>query len=449
MTTWTYPRRSFGVCVHGSAPILLFARIGLKLISICLIASLFAPNIGHAAELWQDRETQAKLDLNTALKWTGLFSHTPDDPALFPDSNTAIGLFRARFDLKYEKAPFLDANFAYEHQMRGQSSAAAGIGGNILPSSGKAFFRLTQLDWQISRSGDSFEWRHEIDRTLVSMHPSWGEATIGRQAIGLGRGRLFSAVDMFAPFSPTEVDREWRRGVDAARIEYRLSDRSSVEGIGAFGTSWDESALLGRARGYVGPVDGEIIFGKRGEDVMGGVVSSAAVLNAEVHGEAALFSVPEKQPDGGLFGNDRLVGKAVLGASYTFSIGNGLTLLGEYHYSGFGFTDAKEAIPILATDKTLQERFLRGDTQTLGRSNLGLQASYPVNDLLTASFLTLISAQDGSGLLSPSVVWDMRRDVTFLASAFAPWGLRPSGGVLQSDYGGTPWSLFLQMNVYF
>jgi hypothetical protein len=426
--------------------------IGRKLIPICLIVILIASGNGHAAVLWEDEEEQQKLELNTALKWTSLLSREPDDPVLFPDRNAAVGLFRARFDVKYADAPLLDANFAYEHQMRGQTGGAASIGGNILPAGGKPFFRLTDLDWRVSRSGETFEWRHEIDRTLVSLHPSWGEVTIGRQAVGLGRGRLFSAVDMFAPFSPTEVDREWRRGVDGARAEYRLSDKTSVEGIGVFGTSWDESALLGRARGYVGPVDGELIFGKRGEDLLGAVVTSAAVLDAEVHAEAAFFDVPEDQPDGGFLGDDRLVAKAVFGASYTFNVGNGLTLLGEYHYSGFGIEDAEDAedaTRLLATDATLQERFLRGDTQTLGRHNLGFQASYPVNETVNAAFLTLTSARDGSGLLSPSVTWDARRNVTFLASAFAPWGPRPSGGALRSEYGGTPWSLFLQMNVYF
>jgi hypothetical protein len=85
----------------------------------------------------------------------------------------------------------------------------------------------------------------------------------------------------------------------------------------------------------------------------------------------------------------RFVAKAVLGASYTFNAGNGLTLL------------------------------------------------------------VLTSARDGSGLVSPSVAWDVRRNVTFLASAFAPWGPSPSAGVLRSEYGGTPWSLFLQANLYF
>lgn len=427
-----------------------FSSIGALLLAICLMALLLSPHVVHAAVLWEDEEVQRKLELITALKWTSLLSHAPEDQALFPERDTATGLFRARFDLKYSQTPFLDANFAYEHRMVGQTAPdTAGIGGAILPAGARSFFRLNKLDWQIKRSGETFQWRHEIDRALVSLHPGWGEVTVGRQAIGLGRGRLFSAVDMFSPFSPTEVDREWRRGVDAVRAEYRLSDKTSVEGMGVFGRSWNESAMLVRVRGYMGRIDGELIFGKRGEDVLIGLATSAAVSGAEVHAEAALFDVPEKQPDGGIFGNDRLVAKAIIGGSYTFGIGNGLTLLGEYHYSGFGIEDACDALRILATDKILQERFLRGDTQTLGRHNLGLQASYPVSETVSAAFLTLISARDGSGLFSPSVVWDVRRNVTLLASAFAPWGARPSGGILNSEYGGSPWSLFLQMNVYY
>jgi hypothetical protein len=96
--------------------------------------------------------------------------------------------------------------------------------------------------------------------------------------------------------------------------------------------------------------------------------------------------VPEKQPGRGLFGNDRLVAKALLGASYTFDVGNGLTLLGEYHYSGFGIRTPRMQYGSSPSDTALQKRFLRGDTQTLGRHNLGLQASYPVKDAVTAGF---------------------------------------------------------------
>jgi hypothetical protein len=65
-------------------PVSTSPRLGRKLALICLIAALSAAGTGHAALLWEDEEEQQKLELNTALKWTGLFSHAPDDPFSFP-----------------------------------------------------------------------------------------------------------------------------------------------------------------------------------------------------------------------------------------------------------------------------------------------------------------------------------------------------------------------------
>lgn len=409
----------------------------------CLVLSAVLAWPSFAITLWQDEDSQRHLDLDVAFKATALASRAPSDSALYPSRNTAVGLQRTRLDLRYSDYPLLDARLAYEQRMRWQSKDAADIG--ILPSEAKAPFRVAQLDWQILREGREFFWRHEIDRALVAFHPDWGRATVGRQAIGFGRGRLFSAVDVFAPFSPAEVDREWRRGVDAARAEYRLTDTMSAEGVAAFGETWNQSAVLGRVRGHSGPADGELLLGKRGRDLMAGFVTSATWLDAAFHAEAAFFRTPERQPED----RDLLVAKGLAGASYMFDIGDGLNLLGEYHYSGFGIKNPKDAVDVLAANRRLRERFERGDSQTLGRHNVGLQASYPATEDVSAAMLFLVSARDGSGLASPSAVWDVRHNATLIASAFVPWGRRPSGGRLRSEYGGTPASLFLQLNLYF
>ena len=350
-------------------------------------------------------------------------------------------------NIKYNE--LINGEIAYEQRARWVSDkSAGGAGSSFLPSQAKAPFRITQLDWELAENAGTFLYQHEIDRAFIALHPEWGQATFGRQAIGLGRGVLFSAVDIFAPFSPLEVDREWRRGVDAVRIERHISNTSSVEFIGAFDTTWEQSALLGRARGYFGDIDGELVFGKRAEDTMVAGVISVAIADAETHAELAFFSTPEQQTDGGLFGNAHQVGKIVLGGSYTFDIGSGLTFLSEYHYSGFGVKDIEDAKTQLEKD-TFQERFLRGDTQILGRQALAYQLSYPFNSDLNGAFLLLQSPSDGSGVACPSLNWDFSQSSSLLGSVFIPWGDEPSDGNLQSEYGGTPLSLFVQLRMYF
>jgi hypothetical protein len=400
-----------------------------------------------ALELWSDDEGR-QGELTVAGKMTWLGAEAPSDPILFPDDDSQTTLARLRLGLDVTHSEWLDSELAYEQRARWLSgSAGMGAGSSFLPTEARAPYRLGQLDWEIA-ADDSFAYRHEIDRALVALHPEWGDVTVGRQAIGLGRGTLFSAVDVFSPFSPLEVDREWRRGVDAFRAEYRLSTTSSAECIAVFGETWEQSALLGRVRGYLGDVDGSLIFGKRAEDFMVGTAFSAIVGEAEVHGELAVFDTPEAQPDGTLWGGKHLATKIVVGSSYTFDVGNGLTLLGEYHYSDFGVEDAEDALMRLQ-DRDFQRRFLRGDTQNLGRQAVAGQLSYPFNDAVNGGFLVLTNPTDGSGVVSPSLRWDVDRNVTLIGNVFVPWGDEPSGGQLRSEYGATSTSLFLQAAIYY
>jgi hypothetical protein len=401
-----------------------------------------------AFEIYSDPEKSRKASLDIAGKWTSLTTHAPDDPILYPERDNWTEFFRLRLGLNVQQNQWLNSEFAYEQRARWMSKTnAGGAGGSFLPSVERAFYRIRQLDWEISDS-ESFIYRQEIDRALVAMHPEWGQVIIGRQAIGLGRGVIFSAVDIFAPFSPLEVDREWRRGVDAVRIEKQISNTSSAELIGAFGQTWEQSVLLARARGYIGDIDGEVMFGKRAEDTMLGGTMSAIVGEAEVHAELAFFKIPERQPDGGIFHNDREVGKLVIGGSYTFNIGNGLTMVNEYHYSGFGLKDIEDAAMQLNRSEFL-ERILRGDTQILGRQALAHQLNYPFTTVLNNSLLILHSPQDGSGVASPSLTWDFSQSASVIGSIFVPWGHEPSGGRIKSEYGGTPLTLFLQLRCYF
>ncbi|RKY10493.1 MAG: hypothetical protein DRP65_06505 [Planctomycetota bacterium] len=398
-------------------------------------------------DLWSNAEGDKAVGLDVAGKWSSLLSHNTDDPTLFAKRDSITEFFRLRLGFNGYYEDWLNWELAYEQRARWLSQGA-GTGGGVLPCEADAPFRIRQLDWQAINDGERFIWRHEIDRALVSFHRQWGEVTLGRQAIGLGRGRLFSAVDIFSPFSPLEIDREWRQGVDAARVEYQLSDTSSAEVIAAIGETWEKSALIARLRGYFDEIDAEFIFGKRAEDLMVAGVVSAAVMEAEVHCELALYNTPEAQTDGGIFNNDHEVAKAVFGGSYTFDVGNGLTFLTEYHYSGFGLKDVGRVTDKL-DEPTFAERIIRGDTQTLGREALAYQLSYPFSISLNGAFLVLHSPQDGSAVLSPSLIWDFSKSASLLGSIFIPCGDQPSGGKIKSEYGSTPLSFFLQLRMYY
>jgi hypothetical protein len=409
--------------------------------------SLAVPALSEI-QLWQNEQGSKSLGVDISGKWSSLSSHAPGDPFLFPERDTWTELFRLRFGFNIKYNDRASGHIAYEQSARWLSDPTAANTSGILPSNIITPYRIEQLNWQIYKYDNVFFCQHEIDRAFVSLYPDWGQVTLGRQAIGLGRGKIFSAVDVFAPFSTLEFDREWRRGIDAVRIERYVSDTSSVELIGAFGQTWEQSAILGRFRGYWGDIDAEIIFGKRAEDTMYAGTISGLVGDAEAHAEMAFFSTPEAQIDGGFFGNDHLVCTSVVGGSYTFSIGNGLTFVAEYHYSGFGVENIRNAT-VRLTDMDFTNRLLRGDLQIIGRQAIALQFAYPINTNWNSSLLYLQSPIDGSGIIAPSLIWDISSSTSCDLSFFIPWGNTPIAGNIQSEYGSSPLAMFFQLRAYY
>ena len=194
---------------------------GLRWLTLALsllLPSLIGPSRVHARELWANDAYSHILSLDSALKASWLLSRSPEDPFLFPERTSLTNLWRARLTAGVTLGPYVELGAAYEHRSRLASGAGQALaGGGILPPLAPAPYRIVSVEQALLDRAEVTH-HHELDRAHLSLHDEVLSVTLGRQAVGLGRGVLFSAVDMFAPFSPLEVDREWRRGVDAARV---------------------------------------------------------------------------------------------------------------------------------------------------------------------------------------------------------------------------------------
>jgi hypothetical protein len=369
--------------------------------------------------------------MRSSLKSSLLLSQLPDDPSLFPDRGTTTGFWRFRLEPSTRLSDTVSVEGAFEQRLRVFSSTSAGVGAGVLPTEANAPYRLRQLDWSIASSANT-DWRVEIDRAALHVQLPRANVTIGRQAIGWGRGVLFGAVDLFAPFTPLEADREWRRGVDAVRADVKLADRVSLDAVGALGESLDRSIAAARVRGYAGKADVEVMAGRRATDPFAGATSSIAIGDVEIHGEAARFGD---------------VMKAVAGGSYRFPLGHGLLTYVEYHYSGYGATSAA-AIFTLLQDPAFQERYVRGDTQILGRHAVAALTSYECSPEIALAGQWLHDPADGSGVVAPSLTITPGDRWSVLVSGYAPYGRAPSGLQLGSEFGAAPRALFVQVRTY-
>ena len=409
--------------------------------SVAMMMAIAALTSPAAAQ--QSPDSGARLVWRTSIKVSALVSRAPDAPLLFPDRTGAESRWRFRTEPVLQLGKRATLSTAYEQRVRWGADGQLLAPGAVLRAVSAAPFRVTPLDWRIVGS-TADAWEHEIDRLNLRVRVPRAELTLGRQAIGWGRGVMFGAVDLFAPFSPLEADREWRRGVDAARADIRLTDRSSLDLVAAFGRSWDASAIAGRWRAYTRAVDVELMAGRRARDAFGGVTSSAPIGEAAVHGELAVFATPSDESANG----GGPVWKAVAGGSYRFPIGSGLLTYAEYHFSGFGAARPQEIVPLLSTPAFV-ERYLRGDTQILSKHALAVTGSYEQSPDWAWSGQWVFNPADGSGIVSPGFTFTVRDNVSFDGQAYFPYGRPPVGFQLRSEYGTAPLAAFLQLRVYF
>ena len=410
-------------------------------------ALMFVPSRAAARELWGTEDGEFSLELGSTFKSSLMVSRGPAAPLLFPERDSGASLSRLRFDLGATLSEWVTVGVAYEQRARLSSSPNPVLGLAALPSTLAIPHRIAPIDQAFIDQSPTFVYAHELDRLFVAIHLPVGEVTLGRQAIGMGRGTLFGAVDLFAPFSPVEVDREWRRGIDAARFEVRFIEQLSADVTAAFDDEFNDYSLVGRLRAYVGEFDAAAMVGKRLEDTFAGGALSAVVGDAELHGEMALFGTDGRGVYGGFLDTERVVLKAVAGGSYSFDVGSGLRLFAEYHYSGFGLEDIREdAMPLL--DAAFRARLTRGDSQILGRHAIAATVGYDLFDEVAASVLGLVSPVDGSGMCAPQLAWSYSDGVTLTASAFLPWGPGPRGVDARSEYGLSAYGAFLQASIY-
>ncbi len=199
---------------------------------------------------------------------------------------------------------------------------------------------------------------------------------VGKQRIPLGVGRFWNPIDIFNPINIEAIEPNERPGTNTIRYEYALSDLSNIdvnvaEGKGAV-----------RVKGYLEFADVALI-GEWDEDL------NQDILGWEIEGELASTGI-ELRSEGGSFHN-RQSGQRhtefIVGAEYGFA--NSLILLGEYHY-----------IDVPRTDQ------------------IGLSASFMPAMLWTCSLMSVTDMDDGSGFISPVVLYSLSDEMTLSTGAF-------------------------------
>jgi len=341
---------------------------------------------------------------------------------------------RLKWNLRLGDAFFLELHNRLQIQVAssrtGLDGSTVGFGVSVVPG------RRWDLSTYFVEQDRLSVW-HDVDRFSLTWYNEFADITAGRQAITWGISNLYPVADLWAQFSPFELDTEEKPGVDAVRIlkyptgalelDAVVADRGTPE---TFSAGLRASLSLPWADFYAGG-------GKFWREVMGLAGIAAPFGSYKLRAEGALpfdldgdgFRLPRVT-----VGVDRLGGETMLSA--------------EYNFNGIGATRAEEYTRVLE-----DPRFGQGETYFLGRHNLGGSATWtPGNNRLSLSLSCLWNLQDPSAALVPNLTYDFGQETRVTAGALVSFGDTPvfePGPRLRSEFGAYGDIGYAMLSVYF
>jgi len=333
-------------------------------------------------------------------------------------------------------------------------------------------------------------WNAAFDRLYFQTRLGPVDVLVGRQPISFGVGFIWQPADLLAPFSPLDIDKEFKPGVDAVRLNLNLGDFTELALVGVAGapaclhvsvptaadplapSEWqtpagrrcspgqlrfgtDASSLAMRLRTTVGEFDlGALAGWVRGDWVVG-AFAAGTLGRWKLRSEATFtWDVDPGAPGEAAYSfRDRFV-RAVAGVDYSFDLSRPLHLFSELHYNGFGSDDPDDWQRILQSARVAQF----AESAALGNYYFGAGAVWELTERLKWSGLALVNLADPSAHFSMSVELLLSSESVLQVGGFVPVGRRPglvylggnpAGVDLRSEFGMYPSMIFVLFKRYY
>jgi hypothetical protein len=286
--------------------------------------------------------------------------------------------------------------------------------------------RMMDLTWNID-SGDRHQALHRLDRLAVKYRtPNWG-FTLGREAVTWGSGLVFQPMDLFNPFAPTTVDRDYKAGDDLFLAERLFSDGSDLQLllVGRRDADGDFTGQAGSAaakwRSFVGGAELELLAARHIADQVYGAAVRWPLGGAMVRSDLVATRLRE--------GDWEL--SMVVNIDYSLALaGHTSYLFAEYFHSDFGvhkLPDTPAELPA-----PLRQRLERGELFNLMRDYLAVGGTIEWHPLWSQSLTVIANLTDGSSLVQSQLTYEPGDHQRLEFGAVLPLGSRGQ------EFGGIP-----------
>ncbi len=387
---------------------------------LCLLLALAAVNGYADTELdlrlkyFATGQALPNADLNRQLGGTPQYDHNGD-------VRTLIRHYNGSFSFALDHTLAFSAGDAFS--ALGFATGTADVG-QLVDNDDR---RPLDMTWQL-QEGDRHQLWHRLDRLFVNWQTGNWSATVGRQAISWGGGLVFAPLDLFSPFTPTAVDKDYKPGEDALLLERLFADGSDLQLL-AVGRRDEAEEFTGQAasvggkyRRALGNGELELVLGKHYRDQIVGLGWRYPVGGALLRTDL-LFTDSED------FGSVRVSGLLNLDYSVAWRERT-IYLFAEYFHNGFGVRSLPDSLLDLPTE--LIDRLGRGEVFTLMRDYLALGTQIQWHPLWIQSQTLIANLQDGSALLQAQLTYEPS-DKTRLEFGFVA-----TLGTRDKEFGGVP-----------
>ena len=325
---------------------------------------------------------------------------------------------------------------AYEHTLWWRSSANAGANGGLLSSTRPGGDWL-HLGWTV-HDGERVSWQQRFDRLAVSYTCGSVTATVGRQAVSWATTLLLTPADPFVPFDPSDPFREYRTGIDAARVQWFAGPFTVLDFVVRPAETPGGRTITALLRGRTTVNGWELsVWGGAIHDSPGGALG----VTRTVAGSAIRAETEIRRDTSG-----RAVARTAVGIDRRFSVlDRDLYAVVEYQHDPFGAVR-----PADLAQAALSPAAGRRELQVLGRDESAVQVTYQVHPLVSAELLALWNLRDGSALLAPAASISLSDESTARLGVFLPAGPGSArAAVPRSEYGPVPVTGYAAFSVFF
>jgi len=389
---------------------------------------------------YEREKNESAIDISGMLQVYALTYKNPEDTLFYTDRGTSgiAGLGRLIIKARAVESLTLEAN-AYQTYIPA-AIAVVRTGANVtIPD----VERSSALEWSLS---DDKYIHTAIDRLNLRWSKDRFDIILGRQPVNLATTFYFSPNDFFAPFAAQTFYRVYKPGVDALRAEVRLGDLSQLSLISVLGYSPDQGSATGwshtpdsRRTSYIGRISTDLhnfewalLAGNLAEaDIIGGSFQGEVFkwLGIRAEGHMAYPDAP---------GRDSY-GEVSVGIEHHWE--NSLDVRLEYFYHGSGLASA--------SDYASAASLTSGQGSYLGRHYSALGIGYEFTPLLTGQMALIGNLTDNSILSSFNAVYSLSNESEISLAIAAPYGRKPDGLNIRSEFGLYPYSLNIEWRWYF